>query len=598
MGTVSGSIEDRSGTARRREWLIAAGTFLGLSVLLHLPELLLGPLPGTADALPDGLTAFGSSLFSLDLFVLFSLIAGVPPKRVRGRTLGRIVGAAIVGLLLYEGYAAVVDAMLHRPPNVYADAYHLVGAAYLVVNGAVPAWHVAGLVGLVGVSAGLGVVLPGLLSRVHRILAEPRARRFVLGANVVVWTFVFGAVSISSDSTGDAPSASSEIPTAREGCRSTTTCLVRNVRRAFALRSEIARRKAAPVDSTYVRYLDRRLGDSPPIYLVVLESYGTVLAESPRIESPYGRLMARTVDSLREDGWLMVTGRSEAPVFGGLSWLSVASLLLGTPVEHEPVFQMLRPQLVRYPHLVRILEEHGYETATLQPPVRARPGLTVGNPYGFDRTFYLEDLAYTGPPEGWGIVPDQYSLAVAHERFVRDREGSFFLFFETVSSHAPWDRRPPPIVETPSDPSAYARSRRDTGRERSYGGDGDSIEERLLVHIAYQWRVLRDYIREYAPAESLFLVVGDHQPHFARRGGRTTPVHLITRNADVAREFQTRDFVAGGRPPHIPTEITHAGLLSLLMRSLIAPTAVDSAADLPETHPRGVRRSAILSVDR
>lgn len=596
MDTASGSSEDRAGTARRREWVIAAGTFLGLSVMLYLPELLLGPLPGRADGASRGLSVVWSRLFSLDLFVLFSLVAGCPPQRVRARTLGRIAAAAIVGLLLYEAYAAVVEAMFHRPPNVYADAYHLVGAAYLVLNGAVPTWHVAGLAGLVGVSAGAALLLPSLLGRIHRILTEPGTRRFVLGANVVVWTFVLGAGSISSDSAGDAPSASSEIPTVREGCLSTTTCLVRNVQRALTLRSEIVRRRAAPVDSTYARYLDRRLARSPPIYLVVLESYGTVLAESPRTAAPYRRLMARTVEALREEGWSMVTGRSEAPVFGGLSWLSAASLLLGTPVEHQPVFRMLRPQLARYPHLVRILEEHGYETATLQPPVRARPGLTVENPYGFDQTFYLEDLGYTGPPEGWGIVPDQYSLAVAHERFVRDREGRFFLFFETVTSHAPWNRRPPPIVETPSDPSAYARSERGPGRKSRDYEEG-SIEERLLDHVAYQWRVLRDYVRERAPAESLFLVVGDHQPHFARRG-RTTPVHLITRNAEVAREFQTRTFEAGGGSPHIPADITHAGLFSLLMRSLIAPATVDSVTGAPEIRPRGVRRSALLPDDR
>jgi hypothetical protein len=227
----------------------------------------------------------------------------------------------------------------------------------------------------------------------------------------------------------------------------------------------------------------------------------------------------------------------------------------------------------------------------------------MGNPYGFDRTFYLRDLDYRGPKVGWGIVPDQYSLAVAHEQFVETAEAPFFLFFETATPHAPWSTPPPPVV---SDPATLNRPVGERGASASRAAAGArepsswatrSKTERLFRHIQYDWRVLADYLHAQAPPSSLVVVVGDHQPYFANTESPATPVHVLSRDRGLVRRFRSYGFVPGLRLSPKAHTLHHAGLYSLLVRVLTAHDRAapgDSSTALPPYHPRGVERPALL----
>lgn len=587
------------GTGRRPRWvegMVATSIAGGLSVLLRLPDLLAGTVPtDPAQYLAHPVRLY--YLFSLDLFVLLSLLATVPFTQERSRLRALIVGSIFV-LLSYRTYDAVVTALLHRSPIFYADASHFVGAVYLLANASLPWPHV--------VMGGAGLALAGLLGwglpagvrRVHRWVRTASGRRLVLAANALVWPIVGTAVLAERG-------AYLYRQTYRSVCLSTTECLVRNVEASLTLQGNLARRSQGAVDSTYASYWKEQWRQPPSLYLVMVESYGMALA-GPAGAPGYGRFMARTSDSLRTAGWHMASAQSTAPVFGGLSWLSAASLLLGTPVKHQPVLDVLRPTLPRYPHLVRLLQHHGYETATLQPPVRPRPGLSVDNRYGFDRTFYLEDLNYRGPRVGWGIVPDQYSLAVAHERFVAPASPPFFLFFETVTSHAPWTAPPPPLVDDPLSMGRSGSSASPSATEVLLApGDSPSWADvrsrrtRLFRHVQYTWRMLRDYLRRKAPPNSLVVVVGDHQPYFADTESAATPVHLLSRDEALIRRLGPYGFERGLQPKGRGDSLRHAGLYSLLVRVLAAhdadrrSTARPTADPLPY-RPRGVGRPALL----
>ena len=583
-------------TAPWREGGVVLAIWMGLSILLRAPDLVAGTVPTEVTqyvAHPARLYY----LFSLDLFVLVSLLAVVPVPEGRSRMRAVVVGVLFV-LLGYRTYDATVMAMLHRSPIFYADASHLVGAFYLLVNAALPWRHVvmgAGGLVLVGV---LASIVPAGVRRIHHWVRTPAGRRLVLAANVVTWPVIAAVVL------GERGSYLHR-QTYRSVCLSTTEALVRNVQASRTLRDDIVRRAQSTVDSTYATYWAHEWQQPPSIYLVMIESYGMALA-GPAEAPGYGRFMARTSDSLRTAGWHMASAQSTAPVFGGLSWLSAASLLLGTPVEHQPVLDVLRPTLPRYPHLVRLLQHHGYETATLQPPVRPRPGLSVDNRYGFDRTFYLEDLNYRGPRVGWGIVPDQYSLAVAHERFVAPASPPFFLFFETVTSHAPWTAPPPPLVDDPLSMGRSGSSASPSATEVLLApGDSPSWADvrsrrtRLFRHVQYTWRMLRDYLRRKAPPNSLVVVVGDHQPYFADTESAATPVHLLSRDEALIRRLGPYGFERGLQPKGRGDSLRHAGLYSLLVRVLAAhdadrrSTARPTADPLPY-RPRGVGRPALL----
>jgi hypothetical protein len=561
----------------------------GLSLLLRAPDLVAGTVPTEVAqyvARPERLYY----LFSLDLFVLVSLLAAVPASPGRSRLRAIVVGVLVV-LLGYRTYDAAVMAMLHRSPIFYADASHLVGAFYLLINAALPWRHVVmgggGLV-LAGV---LGSIVPAGVRRMHHWVRTPAGRRLVLAANVVAWPVIAAVVL------GERGSHLHR-QTYRSICLSTTEAIVRNVQASLTLRKDLIRRSRGRVDSTYATYWAQEWQQPPSIYLVMIESYGMVLAGA----ADYNRFMTRTAGSLRAAGWHMASAQSTAPVFGGLSWLSASSLLLGTSVEHQPMLDVLRPTLSRYPHLVRLLQHHGYETATLQPPVRPRPGLSVDNRYGFDRTFYLEDLNYRGPRVGWGIVPDQYSLAVAHERFVKPASPPFFLFFETVASHGPWTAPPPPLVDDPlsmgrsdSSASSVATEVLPASGDTPSWAAVRSQRTRLFRHVQYTWRALRDYLRRKAPPNSLVVVVGDHQPYFADTESAATPVHLLSRDEALIRRLGPYGFERGLQPKGRGDSLRHAGLYSLLVRAIAARDADRRpAAARPPYRPRGVGRTALL----
>jgi hypothetical protein len=430
------------------------------------------------------------------------------------------------------------------------------------------------------------------VERLHRALRAPRAAHGLLVVNLVVWPLVGFAVITER---GVVRTTYDEI------CLSTTECIVHNLRASADLNTDLVGRRQAAADSTYVAYRQLDWENPPSLYLVVLESYGSFLSDGT-LSQPYDRLMEQVHDSLYATGWHAVTARSRAPVFGGLSWLSVATLLMGTPVDHQPTFEAFRSSLPRYPHLVWFLQRQGYRTGLLQPPVRARPGIHVLNPYRFDTTFYLQDLGYEGPAYGWGIVPDQYSLAVAHDQFVRSGEAPFFLLFETVTTHGPWDRSPPPILANPQDfnrtdgpaPEAAASA---SSFDRATPPEPHSQSGRIFRLLRYDWRVLTEYLRTQAPTNSLVVVVGDHQPYVAQDTSFATPIHVLSRDEALVRRFDPFGFSSGLQSTAAAAPLHHAGLYSLLVRVLTAHDYAQkggTVGPLPPYRPEGANRAALL----
>lgn len=575
-------------------WVQVLGAFLGLNLLLHLPDLVLGTLPAPPTTyLTDPLRFY--YLFSLDLFALFVLLAIVPATR-RWSCIRVAVVGGILFLLVYEVYDAVILSMLHRGPIFAADLPHVVGAAHLLRNAALPRLHVLGLGVALGLFGGLAWTLPALIRGLHSRLHVPPLRRGVLGAGILVGALV--SLAVVTDQGIDRT-------TYRSVCFSTTECLARNVKASVNLRQQIAHRQDGHADSTYVGYDTLRWENPPSLYFITIESYGSTLATPPS-RSQYDRLMHGVETELRASGWHAASSHSRAPVFGGLSWLSVATLFLGTPVKHQPTFDVLKPRLPRYPHLVRLFQKQGYETAALQPPVRSRPGLPVDNPYGFHRTFYFQDLDYRGPSYGWGIVPDQYSLSVAHDRFVDPATGPFFLFFETVTPHGPWTDPPPPLQNTAAArvrtaPSAGSTavdlpilSIPRTGTPSPSWSNAESSIERLLHHVQYDWDVLSTYLRTQAPSHSLVVVLGDHQPYVANDRSTATPLHVLSPDETLVRRFEKYGLTPGLRPSSASDTLHHAGLYSLLARVLTQHYGDGRSGHLPAYRPQGVERAALL----
>lgn len=420
-----------------------------------------------------------------------------------------------------------------------------------------------------------------LLARARTLLDPARRRRTRRGA-AIAWALL---LSLSVFPTLG--------PLPRVGWL--TPALARNLEESLAVYHAVGRQLRA---SPYASYAQLALRERPDVLLFIVESYGRLLSAEPELRERHARLLQELERELARAGWHAASAFSTAPVSGGRSWIAEGSMLLGTPIRYEAVFQHIVAQRPHAPNLVGFLNRQGYQTVLLAPSDRNRPGAYVVNRYQFEKLLTFEQMNYRGPHVGWGIVPDQYSLAVAEREVLGPAARPVFLDFHMVTSHAPWSDVP--VLS--QDPEAVAgaggtaplrerdgvnvvisrleRYERDPTRRYAYMDRFDAkMREGYRATVEYDLRVIAQYLARRS-RDALVVVLGDHQPPVIAPADASfdAPVHILARSPERLREVLRQGFVPGlAIPPAAPARMAHAGLFSLLVRSLIAAPCPDCA---------------------
>jgi hypothetical protein len=582
-----------------REALRFGAAAMGLGLLPLLPALL-SPLPR-------------GPYFPLCVEALVLLTAVVYTAGTRGARPVRLGALAGLGLLtLYQGYDAAVYTAFQRTGILYEDLHFVDNLTYLAFD--IGSWRLAGGVGLALI--GIGGAAWGA-HRALRVVARGACyggcRAVLLGVHLLAWPLV-GVVGPAQD--WGTPNLTYQTGREQVRMRTITTKAWANARASLRLHRMLDSLGTAPVDSTYFRYDALSLGRRPSIYLFAVESYGTVLDRHPALRGPYRRVLRRSAAALRADGWHAASGRLAAPVRGGRSWLAIASLLTGVRVDRQLLFNRFQADPSGTPHLVRFLDRQGYRTVALQPFTFERPGLPVRNLYGFDVTLYRDDLDYRGPPYGLADAPDQYSLRFAHDTELAPADEPFFLFFETVSSHALWNYGLPPVLadgrafNAGEGPPRAQKARLDSLGTAPTEFLPDSVTapriydqptpQRYLQHVAYDLRVIRDYLIETAPPGSLVLLLGDHQPPLLNTASAATPLHVLSTDSTLVRRVRRYGLTAGMTPTDSSATLRQEGLYSMLVRLLAAhdrgapPDGRADSTALPPYRPEGVSPSLLV----
>ncbi|MFB6247749.1 MAG: hypothetical protein ABEL97_04180 [Salinibacter sp.] len=581
-------------SAPPREAIRFGGAWLVLNVLPFVPAL--------TTALPL------SPYFPLcvEVLVLVTGLAYTGGTRVEGAARG----TALVGVLLlvaYEAYDAVVYVAFRRSGILYEDLQFVDNLTYLAFDLGTGRLAGAVLLGLLLVAA----LVEGVRRCVRLVARAGRyggCRAALLAVHLVAWPLV---VVVGPQLQWGTPNLTYQTTSDQVRLRTVTTKALANARASLRLDALLDSLGTAPVDSTYHAYDALTLERRPSIYLFALESYGSVLNRHPTLRGPYRRVLRRTEDRLRADGWHMASARLSAPVRGGRSWLAIASLLTGVRVDRQLVYNRFQSDPGDTPHLVRFLDRQGYRTVALQPYTYPRPGLPVRNLYDFDVTLYRDDLQYEGPRYGLANAPDQYSLHFAHHTQLAPSPDPFFLFFETVSSHALWNYGLPPYLpdwrlfnKVKGAPADQKRTlERRGGPPTRFLPDsitapriyGQPTPRRYLRHVTYDLRVFRDYLVETAPDGSLALILGDHQPPLLDTQSSAVPLHVLSTDSTLVERVRryglTDGLVRTDRSPTLRME----GLYSFLVRLLAAQDrpAADSTA-LPPYRPKGVSPSLLV----
>ena len=306
------------------------------------------------------------------------------------------------------------------------------------------------------------------------------------------------------------------------------------------------------------------------VYLIFMESVGAVVHDNSKAVAALAVTRQRFELDVQAGGRQLVSAFVRAPTFGGASDLSHLSLLSGIdlkdPLRHDLLLTSRRPTLGT------LFKAQGYQIFGLYPalswdwPEQAY--------YGYDRLEDGRTLGYRGPELGYWKIPDQYTLARFEQLHPR-APGSAprFVFFSTITCHFPFNPVPPyqpdwhkVLSDEPFDAAAVQRALAEKV-------DWLNMLPDYLRMVDYTYRWLGGFLRLPEPRETVFILVGDHQPTANVSGEGASwdvPVHIVSRDAALLARFSAQGFAPGLNPPRQPLGGLH-DLTAMILKAFAAP---------------------------
>ncbi len=539
---VSGRREGRTprGDVLRHSgaWIGVAGALLLLNLSLTFrnvwPTLAIRP---TAALSPDlAFVVLGILLF----------------RRWTGRVSVRVLrSAAVVWVLLIAGrYVDVTTRALYgRDVNPYWDLRHVPSVGAMFATAAEP-WQTAAFV-VAALAAPVAVYAAArwCIGRVGRAVAEPAGRR-LLGTAAALAAALFAA-----EQAGRRPV---------ERLRFADPVASAYAREAYELAYEMSGAGVAALGPPPVLRSDLSRVAGADVLLVFLESYGVVSWERPAFVEALAASRAQLAADVRETGRAVVSARVESTTFGGESWLAHISLLSGTEVRDDRANVRLMAQ--ERDTLVTVFQRGGYRALAIVP------GLLVAWPegafYGFDAIYDYDRLDYRGPPFGWWSINDQYALARVDrlELEPHDREPRF-VFFSTISTHAPFTPAPPYQADWERVLSAEPYDEDVLHAAWSEQPDWLNLGPSYVQALRYAYATAGGYLRLRADRDVVMILVGDHQPPALVSGEGASwdvPVHVVASRPALLDRLRRHGF-SGGLSPGATTVARMDTLLQLLL---------------------------------
>ena len=521
-------------------------------------------------------------------------------RRARRAPLRVVRGAAVVWVLLIAGrYVDVTTRALYgRDVNPYWDLRHVPSVGAMFATVAEP-WQMALFV-TVAIAAPLGVYAAArwCIGRLGLAAADPMGRR-VLGAAAGVAAVLFVAAQA-----GWRPV---------ERVRFADPVASAYAREAYELAYEMSGAGLAALGPPPVLRSDLSRVAGADVLVVFMESYGAVSWERPVFVEALAASRARLAADVRETGRDVVSARVESTTFAGESWLAHISLLSGTEVRDDRANARLMAQ--ERDTLVTVFQRGGYRALAIVP------GLLVAWPegafYGFDEIYDYQRLDYRGPPFGWWSINDQYALALVDRLEIepRDREPRF-VFFSTLSTHAPFTPAPPYQPDWERVLSAQPYDDDELYEAWSEQPDWLNLGPSYVEALRYAYATTGGYLRLRADRDLVLILVGDHQPPALVSGEGASwdvPVHVIAGRPALLDRLRRHGFMTGLAPGSRTIATMHT-LLPLLLDAFgdtaflsegtggagtgTGPSGNESsAADRSAWHRRGIVKEmlAILS---
>jgi len=293
---------------------------------------------------------------------------------------------------------------------------------------------------------------------------------------------------------------------------------------------------------------DLSLVTGADVFLVFLESYGTVSWDQPEFVAELSNSRDLFVRDITETGRSVVSARVESTTFGGESWLAHISLLSGTEVRDPGTNKRLMAQ--DRDTLVKVFGRNGYRTVAVMPGLQR--GWPQGKFYGFDDIYDHSRLDYQGPPFGWWDLNDQFALARLDQLEVASHERRpVFVFFSTVTSHAPFVPTPPYQPDWKRVLSGRPYDEKSLDRAWSDYPDWLNLGPSYIKALRYAYETIGGYFRLRQDRDIIMILAGDHQPPSLVSGEGASwdvPVHVVASRPEVLERLRRHAFVDGLAP--------------------------------------------------
>ena len=511
------------------------------------------PTPGI---LPDARLAPGFVWLWLILLIAVAW-RGALSRRAAGLL------AAVYSLLVVLRYADVTaPALFGRAVNLYWDVPRIPRFLWVAVQGG--AWWQA-TIALTGL-----VLLGWALHRLLRMSIEVVAREAVPYALRARWTWLATAAALGLVLANYA------------GMRATWPLVSKPVLATYWDQFELLASAASPqrtaralpatsvVDGALASVNGRALEglQGRDVYLIFLESVGAVVYDNERAARRLAPARARLAEDIAAAGLQVVSAFVRSPTIGGGSDLAHVSLLSGIDFSADPRRHDLLLTTTR-PSLISVFHSHGYQTFGLYSsvswdwPERAW--------YGYDVYVEGRTLGYRGPSLGnWWIIPDQFAFARFEQLYPRRPPAPpRFVFAATINTHVPFGPVPPYqpdwqrlLGERPFDEA-------DTARALAVPVDWLDMLPAYLRLVEYTYRWIGGYLRLPPARDTVYVLLGDHQPTANVSGEGATwdvPVHIISSDPQLLQRFIAQGFTSGLEPPRAPLGGMHE-LTAMLLQA-------------------------------
>lgn len=296
------------------------------------------------------------------------------------------------------------------------------------------------------------------------------------------------------------------------------------------------------------------------VLLFVVESYGRVAFSRPQYRPAMDVTMARFGETLAQHGFEAVSSYLASSTYGGSSWLAHGTLESGVRVGNDlEETALLRSSL---PPMASFFRKSGYRTVSVMPGTRF--SYPQGKYFDYEQVYYASDFDYHGCTFGWAPMPDQFVLDWVRRRECIKREQALFARYVLVSSHAAFNIQPPYISDWDTIGNGSLYNDHGPIYYPFYWQHLQDAGEAYLRSLDYDFTILGDYLAQYVSADTLIIIIGDHQPPVQLTGGGepwSVPIHIISRNSRLLNPFLQRGYTPGLFPAQPPP---HAGMETFL----------------------------------